>query len=97
MKRRMKSALSLLLAAAIAVPAFAVPTASGAEEVQKYEFEDGTVSGGKIHTEGWKGNTAEDGTGEDYDMTEFSGDGFTYLEQKGTSISVDVTVPADGL
>lgn len=97
MNLKMKSVLSLLLAAALTAPAVAIPTGVSAEELQKYEFEDGIITGGKLHTEGWKGNTAEDGTGEDYDMTGFSGDGFAYLEQKGTSISVDVTVPADGL
>ena len=62
-----------------------------------YEFEDGATSGGKIHTEGWKGNTQEDGSGEEMDLTGFSGTGFSYLDQKGTTVSVEVDVPEAGL
>ncbi len=65
--------------------------------VLKYEFEDGSTSGGKIHTEGWKGNTQEDGSGEEMDLTSFSGSGFSYLDQKGTTVSVEVDVPEAGL
>lgn len=71
--------------------------ADAASGVLKYEFEDGSTSGGKIHTEGWKGNTQEDGSGEDMDLTGFSGTGFSYLDQKGTTVSVDVDVPEAGL
>ncbi len=63
----------------------------------KYEFEDGKTSGGTIYTEGWTGNTAEDGSGEDYDLTNASNGGFSYLDQKGTTVSVDVTVEEAGL
>lgn len=77
------------------------PSVSGdkamAADVQKYEFEDGKTSGGKMYTEGWKGNTQEDGSGEEMDMTNFSGKGFSYLDQKGTTVSVEVEVPEDGL
>ncbi len=94
------AAASLLLAAALAVPAVPqmqnVPQAAAAE-ILKYEFEDGATAGGKIYTEGWTGNTAEDGTGEDYDLTNFSGTGFSYLDQKGTTVSVTVEVPETGL
>ena len=66
-------------------------------DVLVYEFEDGATSGGKIHTEGWKGNTQEDGSGEEMDLTGFSGTGFSYLDQKGTTVSVEVDVPEAGL
>lgn len=98
-----KKSTSAVLAAALSVCALAVPsnsadkTSSAADSVLKYEFEDGSVSGGKVHTEGWKGNTQEDGSGEDFDMTKFSGKGFSYLDQKGTSVSVEVDVPEEGL
>ncbi len=68
-----------------------------AEDVLKYEFEDGATSGGKIYTEGWVGNTQEDGSGEEMDVTGFSGTGFSYLDQKGTTVSVTVDVPEGGL
>ena len=73
------------------------PKVSAADTVLKYEFEDGSVDGGKKYTEGWVGNTLEDGSGEEMDITNFSGSGFSYLDQKGTSISVEVDVPEAGL
>lgn len=72
-------------------------TVSAETDVLKYEFEDGSTSGGKIHTEGWKGNTQDDGSGEEMDLTGFSGTGFSYLDQKGTTVSVEVDVPEAGL
>ncbi len=102
MKQTNFKAAALLTAAALAVPMLAVPqmqdiTDVQAAEILKYEFEDGATQGGEIHTEGWTGNTAEDGTGEDYDLTNFSGTGFSYLDQKGTTVSVTVNVPETGL
>ena len=49
-----------------------------------------------IYNEGWKGNTEEDGSGEDFDLTNASG-GFSYLDQKGTTVSLKVTVEEAGL
>lgn len=101
MKRtKLTTAASLLMAAAIAVPMMAVPQmqeVTNAAEILKYEFEDGATEGGTIYTEGWAGNTAEDGTGEDFDLTNFSGTGFSYVDQKGTTVSVTVEVPEAGL
>lgn len=62
----------------------------------KYEFEDGKTEGGKIYDSGWTGNTSEDGSGDEFDLTNASG-GFSYLDQKGTTVSVDVNVPEAGL
>ena len=56
--------------------------AKSSDTVQKYEFENGSTSGGKIYNEGWKGNTEEDGSGEDFDLTNASG-GFSYLIKRG--------------
>ena len=67
------------------------------DSVQKYEFENGSTDGGKIYTETWKGNTQEDGSGEDFDLTNASGGAFSYLDQKGTKVSVDVEVEEAGL
>ncbi len=98
MKQKKLSTLSVLLAAAMAVPVLAVPAKpADAAEILKYEFEDGATEGGEIYTEGWTGNTAEDGTGEDFDLTNFSGTGFSYVDQKGTTVSVTVDVPEAGL
>lgn len=93
-KRLLGVALSGMLAVSSAP---LLPEADAAETVLKYEFEDGTVSGGEIYTEGWKGNTQEDGLGEEMDLTGFSGTGFSYLDQKNTTVSVEVEVPEAGL
>ena len=92
-----KRILGMLTAGLMTLSALPVIPAQAADAVLKYEFEDGKTSGGKIYTEGWKGNTQEDGKGEDFDMTNFSGTGFSYLDQKNTTISVEVDVPAAGL
>lgn len=94
-----KRFISGVITAAVAVssiPMFSVSSFAAESEIQKYEFENGSTSGGEIHTEGWKGNTLEDGTGEDFDLTNASG-GFSYLDQKGTTVSIDVTVEEAGL
>lgn len=86
-----------IMAAGTAFSPLAPEKTTAASDILKYEFEDGTSSGCEIHTEGWVGNTQEDGSGEEMDLTNFSGNGFAFLDQKGTSLSVDVTVPEDGL
>ena len=71
---------SCTLAGIPAVPTVAAETASTAPV--RYEFENGTTSGGKIYQETWKGNTEEDGSGEDYDLTNASGGGFSTSTKK---------------
>lgn len=102
MKKIIRRTLCMSLGAAVLAgcTSLAPPEANAAVEssdVLVYEFEDGATSGGKIHTEGWKGNTQEDGSGEEMDLTGFSGTGFSYLDQKGTTVSVEVDVPEAGL
>ena len=102
MKKIIRRTLCMSLGAAVLAgcTSLASPEAYAAVEssdVLVYEFEDGATSGGKIHTEGWKGNTQEDGSGEEMDLTGFSGTGFSYLDQKGTTVSVEVDVPEAGL
>ena len=95
-----KSSLCVLLSAAMLAINSQYPGSFGANpqhSAVKYEFEAGKTNGGKIYNETWKGNTAEDGTGEEYDLTNASGGGFSYLDQKGTTVSVEVTVPECGL
>jgi len=89
--------VSLLAASAMLLGCVPAMPAMAEAGVQKYEFEDGATSGGTIYTEGWAGNSAEDGSGVDFDLTGFSGTGFSYLDQKGTTVSIDVTVPEAGL
>ncbi len=98
LKKTICSALAASISLVSSSPALMQPANStiAAAEMQ-YEFEDGKTDGGKIYNEGWKGNTQEDGSGEDMDLTGFSGKGFSYLDQKGTTVSIDVDVPQDGL
>lgn len=97
--KSLKRSVCTALAAALSVSGtcFSVPSACADSGTVRYEFEDGSTSGGKIYSEGWIGNTAEDGSGEDYDLTNASNGGFSYLDQKGTTVSVDVTVEKAGL
>ncbi len=96
MKRTgLKKVLCLLLAAAMT--GAAVPAVGAAEDVLKVEFENGSTDGGKIFTEGWIGNSAEDGSGVEFDLTGASGGGFSYVDQKGTSVTVNVDVAEAGL
>ena len=69
---------------------------SAAESVQKYEFEDGKTDGGKIYANGTEGVKLGDFP-KDTDLSGFSGKGFSYLDQKGTTVSVEVEVPEAGL
>lgn len=96
-KRLLCTFAAALVTAAFTCASLPSVTAETSAETVKYEFEDGKTSGGTIYHETWTGNTSEDGTGEDFDLTNASGGGFSYLDQKGTSVSVDVTVENDGL
>lgn len=95
----MKKAVAAVIAAFTAVSCIPlnIPVYAESGSVQKYEFENGSTEGGKIYTETWKGNTEEDGSGEDFDITNASGGAFSYLDQKGTKVSVDVEVDEAGL
>ena len=95
-KRSLCSAAALLLSCSVCSVNADFSNEVNAADAVKYEFENGSTSGGKIFTKGWTGNTATDGTGEDYDLTNASG-GFSYLDQKGTTVCVDVTVEEAGL
>ena len=102
-KENMKQAACTVVAAFIAVAAMSFPSAlakpsavSAAEEILKYEFEDGKTSGGKIHADGASDVKMSDFP-EGTDLSGFSGKGFAYLDQKGTTLSVDVDVPEAGL
>jgi len=101
-KHIIKNAVLISAAALAAASAGISAPYAGAEtdsdsSVVRYEFENGKTDGGKIYNEVWKGNTLEDGSGEDFDLTNASGGGFSYLDKKGTKVSVDVTVEEAGL
>ena len=102
-KENMKRAACTVAAAFIASAAMSFPSALAkpsavlaADEVLRYEFEDGKTSGGKIHADGASDVKMSDFP-EGTDLSGFSGKGFAYLDQKGTTLSVDVDVPEAGL
>lgn len=73
-----------------------IPVSAETTDVLKYEFEDGSTSGGKIHANGVSDVKTEDFP-EDTDFSGYSGNGFSYLDQKGTTVSVEVEVEKAGL
>lgn len=85
-KKTFKKSIGIALAAVMtsASVCTVIPAAVAQTETEavKYEFEDGKTNGGKIYTEGWKGNTEEDGSGEDYDLTNASGEDFLTSTRK---------------
>ena len=100
MKRSACTVAAALIAATATIfppsPAKPLPFAAAADTVLKYEFEDGMTSGGKIHANGASDVKLGDFP-EDTDLSGFSGKGFAYLDQKGTTLSVEVDVPEAGL
>ena len=101
MKISLKRFISASLAAAVTFAGSSyiqtAPVAvTKAADVMKYEFEEGKTSGGKIYSDGTNGVKMGDFP-EDTDLSGFSGKGFSYLDQKGTTVSVEVDVPEAGL
>lgn len=104
MKKDIKKRYACTVAAAfIAASAMSFPSdmtvrkeALAADDALKYEFEDGKTEGGKIYQNGVAGVDLSDWPKET-DLSNFSGKGFSYLDQKGTTISVEADVPAEGL
>ncbi len=97
MKFHNLKSVSLITAAAALLSAVgSLPAVSAAEtDVLKYEFEKGTTSGGAFYSS--EADIPADKMPEGADFSGFSGDGFAYLDQKGTSLSVEVDVPEAGL
>ena len=71
-------------------------TQASAEDTMKYEFEEAKAEGAKLYTNGTEGVNFGDFP-EGLDLDGFSGKGFAYLDQKGTSLQVEVDVPEAGL
>ena len=84
--------ISSFLAAAAFAAAAAIPSvpavSTEAADVIHIEFEDGSTEGGKIYT---------DPSDEKMDLTGYFGKGYSYLDQKGTTLTVEADVPEEGL
>lgn len=103
MKRHLRRAFAAAAAFFVACAAVGEPmnvcrtgSISAADNVLKYEFEDGKTDGGKIHADGASDVKLGDFP-ENTDLSGFSGKGFSYLDQKGTTVSIEANVPEDGL
>lgn len=68
--------------------------ASAADDGIKYEMEDAVFDGCKPET--WT-KIDECASGNSADISDWSGTGFGYLDQKGTSVTVEAEVDSDGL
>lgn len=101
-KTLLRSSAGIALAAVVAAAGSPFsplpPEASAAgDTVLKYEFEDGSTNGGKIYANGMEDfDKAKDFPAETKFDT-YSGKGFAYLDQKSTTLSVEVEVPEAGL
>lgn len=95
--KKLKKMLSVVLAFTASFSMLSiVPVSAETTDVLKYEFEDGSTSGGKIHSNGVSDVKTEDFP-ENTDLSGYSGKGFSYLDQKGTTVSVEVEVEKAGL
>lgn len=90
-------AAAFIAAAAVGIPsAFEKPSVvSAADTVFRYEFEDGKTDGGKLYVNG-DSDVDMEGLPTETDLSGFSGKGFAYLDQKNTTLSVEVDVPQAG-
>ena len=96
MMKFLSAASALILSAnSAAVPAGNMYDIAADDSV-KYEFEDGKTEGGKIYSNGDSDVDLSDWP-EGTDLSGFSGKGFSYLDQKGTTVSVEVDIPEAGL
>lgn len=94
MKKNIFTAAVLAVTVSAASITASIPV-SAADNVLKYEFEDGIADGGAVYS--GVEDVPEDKMPENADFSGFSGNGFAYLDQKGTSLSVEVDVPEAGL
>ncbi|MGB4094168.1 MAG: glycosyl hydrolase [Ruminococcus flavefaciens] len=93
---KIKAAVMAAAMSALSVTGTVPAAISAADGTVKYEFEDGATDGGKIYSDGTNGVKLSDFP-EGTDLSGFSGKGFSYVDQKGTTVSVDVEVAEAGL
>lgn len=98
MKKLNKICAAAMAAAMTVLSSSGTAPVSGlaADGAVRYEFEDGKTDGGKIYSNGTEGLDLSDYP-KDTDLSGFSGKGFSYLDQKGTTVSVEINVDEAGL
>ncbi|MBQ8687181.1 MAG: glycoside hydrolase [Ruminococcus sp.] len=91
----LKHGIALVLAGTVCLSGASVSAVYAADaDVQKYEFEDGVLNGCNVCT---YTSLDEGASGNPVDISGFSGSGYVYIEQKNTSVTVNVEAPAAGL
>ena len=96
--KTVSAVVAAIIAASAVVPsAVTYPVTAAGGNVQIYEFENGKTSGGKIFSNGTEGLKRGGDWSDATDLSNFSGKGFSYLDQKGTTVSVEVNAPEKGL
>ncbi len=93
-QKRLTAALTAGLMGLCAVPQVPV---SAADDVLRFEFEDGTLTDCEERDPITWEQVDEDGFGNPCDMTGWSGDAYVYIDRKDACATVTVTVPEDGL
>ncbi len=91
---RLNQGIALAAACILSICSVSMPPANAADAVKKYEFESGVLDGCKVCT---YTSLDEGASGNPVDLTGFSGNGYVYIEQKNTSVTVTVDAPAGGL
>ncbi len=91
---RLNRGIAVLLASAMCLCSVSAPGAAADSSVLKYEFEDGVLNGCSICS---YSSLDEGASGNPVDLSGFSGSGYVYLEQKNTSVTVNVEAPETGL
>jgi mannan endo-1,4-beta-mannosidase len=94
--KKINNIAAVMTAAVTAATLTGTFPSAAAESAVRYEFEDGSTDGGKIYSNGTDGVKLSDFP-EGTDLSGFSGKGFSYIDQKGTSVSVKVEAPEAGL
>lgn len=92
---RLNQWIAIALASSLCLCCVTAPGAAAADtDVLKFEFEDGMLNGCNVCT---YTSLDEGASGNSVDISGFSGSGYVYIEQKNTSVTVNVDVPAAGL
>lgn len=92
--KRLLVALTASLMILTAVPA--VPQVQAADDVMKFEFEDGTLTDCEETMPITWEQVDEDGFGNPCDMTGWSGDAYVYIDRKDAAATVKVNIEEEG-
>lgn len=92
--KRIVGALTAAMMTAAMCPA--IPPVQAADDVLRFEFEDGKLEGCEERDPITWEQVDEDGFGNPCDMTGWSGDAYVYIDRKDAMATVTVNAPEDG-